>query len=260
MLKAWIEWKKLCLLDPCSTETQEKLHSFAKARFTGLLRRYSKDIKPLEHHASWHLFETHMMVKTTKQGKRYKDWLFARVASSNDDTLNIVQGGASLIMRDVVREFLHRECQQLDMLSLDEPLLNSKESSVTLLDLLPAQIDPFSEIYLHEYESLAHEHAEEFLEDMSERERIILIARHIGISLAHPRVEAITNCKKSILNRSYRGLMTRIADHLRARYNDDDTESILTLSLMTIHRMALGLIEQAKIKKSYTELFMLLAS
>ena len=111
MLNHWVEWKELCAADLCSDTARQALREFAFLRFRKFAYQYAHRTNTGGTGAlvpdagdAWHLFETHLAVKTTKQGKRYKDWLFDRVRSTKDPPLDVVQGGASLMMRDVVRE------------------------------------------------------------------------------------------------------------------------------------------------------------
>ncbi|MFO7870164.1 MAG: hypothetical protein R6V03_01880 [Kiritimatiellia bacterium] len=258
-LDAWIEWKKLCALNLCSTSAQVVLKTFAAFRFTKLMERYRAyaDGPSSAPENPWHLLETHMTVKNTRGGKRLKDWLFARVKSSSDNALDVIQGGASLIMRDVAREYLRRECARPRTVSLDRPLPGRGTSSVTILDVLASGLDPSYETCLREYEDLARRHAGDFLRDMSRRERVALTAKRLGISLADSAVTKTAGCRKSVLFTAYRDLLARIASHLGAKYSADGAESVLTLTLMTLEEAASKVISRAKSEKSFSELFLL---
>jgi hypothetical protein len=196
-------------------------------------------------------------VKNTQRGKRYKDWLFVRTQVSCDPPLDVIQGGASLIMRDVVRDFLRREQPFRHTTSLDAPLAIGEGARVTLLDMLAAELDPVSQLCLHEYEALADGHAGDILSDLTVRERIALLAKELRISLAHPFVEEMAGCKKSVLNDAYRGFLVRIASRLRARYPDDGAESVLTLTLMTLRRVSEEVVRTARSENPFAPLFML---
>lgn len=257
-----MEWKKFCALDLCSEEAQNRLREFAFLRFRNLASRYAhrtsvKDTRSLapEKKDSWHLFETHMTVKTTQQGKRYKDWLFARTIRSDDPALDVIQGGASLIMRQVVRDFLRQEFPPKNIVSLHSPLSNNIGGSFTLEDLLPVDIDPSSEAALREYEKLAEVHADNFFENMTRRERLALLAREIGISLTHKTIEKIAGCRKSMLNAAYQDFMRRIAARLRTEYRDDDNESVLQLALMTVGNVKKSVLDWGKSENACAELF-----
>ena len=256
MLEAWTEWKTRCALDLCSDPSQGKLQSFARSRFERFLRHYSGESNLSLHSNPWHLFETHVTIKNTRQGKRYKDWLFARVQSSPDDPLDVIQGGASLIMRDVTRALLRSESAPRNFTSLNKPIADSDGSPVTLLDVLSSEADPVSEICRREYAEIATKHASEILRAMSRREQIVVVAKQIGLSLAHNTVEELAGCKKSVLSTAYRDLLVRIASAVKAQYQDDeDPECILSLSLMIIQQVSALAFKWAKSEKALSQLF-----
>lgn len=237
MLKAWAQWKKRCALDLCSDHAQRMLRAFAGSRFMRCLERCPTAQDSPAHESPWHLFETYATVTATRGGKRYKDWIFARERTSGRDPLSAIEGGASLIMRDAVREFVRAECSPRGILSLDRPIGCGDAGSVTLLDLLPAQMDPASEVALREYERLAREHARELFPGLSGRERIVLAAKEAGLSLAHGSVEEAAGCRKSCLNTAYHDLLARICMFIKTEYSGDDPESVLTLALMTVREL-----------------------
>jgi hypothetical protein len=192
-------------------------------------------------------------VKTTREGKRYKDWLFARVDTAADSPIDVIQGGASLIMRDVVRDYIRTEHPPSNTDSLDEPLL--KGESITLLDLLPAQPDPASDVCLREYECLAAGHADELLPAISGRERAAIAAKSLGIPLNHPEVEKAANCRKTALNKAYNFFVVRTASHVRDRYPGEDPECVLTLALFTVRHIAQAILSKINAESPLHPLF-----
>ncbi|MFC1497234.1 hypothetical protein ACFLS1_02010 [Verrucomicrobiota bacterium] len=260
MISHWIEWKEKCALALCSEEIQEQLRQFAFLRFRKLAFQYvhrtsvgnGQALVPDKKDA-WHMFETHLVVKTTKQGKRYKDWLFARTRCSDDAPIDVIQGGASLIMRDVVREHLRREYSPNNMVSFNKPL--SAEGTFTLEDLLPGDIDPSCEAELHEYEELAERHAKDVFRDMEQRERVAFLAKDIGVSLADKAIIQLAGCKKSVLNTAYHNFMKKIASKLINEYPDDGHESVLRLTMMTISNIKENVWNWGKSEKACAHLF-----
>lgn len=158
-------------------------------------------------------------------------------------------------MRDAVREFVSAECSPRNTLSLDRSIAGGEGGTITLLDILPARVDPLSLVCLREYEQLARKRAREFVEDMSDRERIAFIAKESGLSLAHESVEEAAGCRKSVLSTAYRNAVARIVERLRIDYPDDDRESVLVLALMTIKELTAVLAEHGSADSSYTRLF-----
>lgn len=265
MLHSWMEWKKICALGLCSEETQSRLRKFGSVRFRKFLSQYATGTSvrstyhvDLDAEDAWHLLETRLMINTTKRGKRYKDWLFARVKYSDDPPIDVIQGGASLIMRDAVREFLKREFSPRNTVSLSMPLAEGESGgTLTLEDLLPGDADPSCQAALREYEELAREHAKAAFGEMSRRERLAITAREIGVSLAHSLIEKAAGCRKSVLNSSYHGFMRRTAERLKAEYPDDDNESVLWLTLITINNVKKSVLEWAKSENACAGFFLL---
>ena len=256
MWEAWREWKQQCAVARCSTETQAKLLAFGGARFQLYIRRYSAGRHVSPPAEPWHLFESRVTVNRTRQGKRYKDWLFARVRASETAPLDVVQAGASLIMRDATRDFLRREGTRHGVLSLDRPMGHDRDSTMTLVDLLPAALDPVSEVCLREYGVLAARHAHEFVESLSQREHVALIAKRLGLSLADPVVEESAGCKRTVLSTTFHDFVARVARRLRAVYEGEEVESVLTLALLTLQQVSGQAVEQARAQKRFGQLFL----
>ncbi|MFH0953683.1 MAG: hypothetical protein V1873_05090 [Verrucomicrobiota bacterium] len=240
----WLEWRERCALALCSAGAQSALMGFAAMHFSRLTRHYATrtnapDQPPqLSGRETWHLFETHLAVRHNREGKRYKDWLFARLAGTADDELDVVAGGAALLMRDVVREHLRNEHSAQGVVSLSAPLAETGSASLTVEDLLPGTIDTADEVAKHEFEHLALGHAGEFFRDMDHREKVAVLAKSLGLSLADPAVEEVAGCRKSVLNTSYRGALERLAADLRRQYEEDDMQSVRILVLMTFEAVA----------------------
>lgn len=241
ILGCWIEWKRFCALGLCSEQVQEQLREFACSRFRKFVRQYfdrtgCTDARPLDHDErdAWHLFEAHLVVKATKRGKCYKDWLFARAQCSNDPALDVIQGGATLIMRDVVREFLKQHVQPWNVISMDRPLVSGGDDSLTLHDLLPCVVDPSSEAAMREYEQLATDRGNRVFCDMTRRERVAVLAKATGVSLSHKAVLRAAGSRKSVLNTVYHALMENLASAIKLDFPDDDSASVLALTLMVV--------------------------
>lgn len=241
MLAAWVEWKQQCALDRCGEHTRAALCKFAWQRFRLYATRYAGstnapagEVPVPEGRDAWHLFESHMAVKSTREGRRYKDWLFARTRHSADSDLDVVQGGATLIMRDVVRNHLAAECTPRHTVSIDREYAGAGGCTLTLADLLRSGSDPAAEAAEGEYRRLAWNYARDTFNDTLPRERVALLARAIGLPLSHPAVTAAAGCGKSVLCAAYQALITRVAERLAATYHDEDRASVMHLALMTI--------------------------
>ena len=237
---SWTEWKDRCAIGLCTGAVQSELRNFAAVHFALYLQRYSYRTNAqggqsdLADGDPWHLFEAHLAVRNTRQGKKYKEWLFARLPGAERDDLEALAGGAALLLRDVAREHLRREYAPCDTISLNSPMSGVDESGMTLEDLLPGSIDPVDEVATREFERLAAGHALEFFARMGQRERIAFLAKDLGISLAHAEVEKAAGCRKSVLSQSYQTFIMNAAVEMKERYSAEDSESVRVLTLMTL--------------------------
>jgi hypothetical protein len=258
----WSEWKRQCAVALCAPATQTALREFALARFGTYLQRYGKRFaagparSPVSAAEAWHLFETRLVVPNPRGGKRYKDWLFARIRDSADDPLDVVQGGATLIMRGVVRDHLCSETSPHGAQSLHAPLAGGG-LSLTLEDILPSDLDTAGEVEQREFKRLAAQHAGDFFDDMTPRERVALLARHLGISLAHPAVTQAAGCAKSMVNDALHSFVRRVTERLTVDYANDDKESVRILCLLALESTCERVAGWGFSEKSVRSLFLL---
>jgi hypothetical protein len=259
-LQFWVEWKQRCALGLCSQETICGLRRFAEIRFRHFLRKYVHRTN-LGHDQSlpvatdaWHLFETHLTLKTSGQGKQYKDWLFARLQNSSDPPLAVIQGGATLLMRDVVREHLRKEFSPSTVQSLNQPCVN-EGFEFTLEDLLPGRLDPAREAEQREFEKLARVGANTFFEQMNQRERIGFLAKQLDIPLAHPAVQTAAGCGKSMVHAAFRDAVIRLAARLHTDFAQDDPGAVRCLTVMTLGEINTLVLDWANSEKTCVSLF-----
>jgi len=203
----------------------------------------------------WHLFESHAAATSTREGKRYKDWIFSRTEQASDPPAGVIEAGGSLILRSVVREHLRTEFLSRDVVSLNTPVKGGDGESLTLEDLLPGSPDPADEVAAREYAALAGKHARHAFDDMPWRERVALLAKHMGLSLSCDRVLKAAGCGKSVLSVTYRESVQRIGLDLRARYPQDDEASVLALAMMTMDHLKKRIFSWGKSEKGCSDLF-----
>lgn len=228
----WLEWKRVCALGGCSDPARDHLQRFAHHRFlrcverlrggrwSGVVGRLQQDIQPSE---AWHLFESHLEIRNTRGGKRYKDWLFARLAGSEDAPQAVLEGGASLIIRDVVREHLRREWQAGGHLSLEAPVRYGDDGEgPTLRDLLPATEDALGVVARREYTALAAALAERTFDALPLRTRVSVLAKTLELNLHDPRVLTAAQCGKSVLNEQYATYRRELRARVECEFADED--------------------------------------
>ena len=242
-LSDWQEWGQRCACERCEPETQQALMAFAAARFHRYLRRYASMTSLREVAAAapsareaWQRFESYLALSAEDGVKARKAWLFERVSREGTRLLDAIQGGATLIMRDVVRDYLRRECPRPATLSLDAPVTGGGQD-VTLAELLPDALNVHETPEWREAHPLAETISRHCFPVCSVRERIALLARHCGLSLAHPEVTRLAGCGKSVLYDSYRGVLLRLAEAAKREICDEDPELLLAVTLMAVDRL-----------------------
>ncbi len=218
----WREWKARCALALCAPAAQEALRDFVARRtrtYLAASRARGGPAEDPDEREAWHGFETYFVLNRRRSGKSYKDWLFARgtdPAAPGAPTLPALESGASLLLRDVVRERLRRERAPARVRSLQEPVAGAGQAvAVTLEDLLPGGFDTVREVDRRELERLAMRLADTVLAGLSRRERIALLARERGLSCAHPAVCKAAGCGKTALAEAYHSALQAVAGHVR---------------------------------------------
>lgn len=242
-LKDWTEWKILCARKLCSEDVQTRLGSFAQSRFGIQLQRQVFTTNLQDNDAlrqlpsaddAWHQFESFAALKQTREGKRYKDWIFARVEGGKGLPLDIIQSGATLIMRSVVRAHLKAEYTPRMTVSMDQPLGNSE---LTMGDLLPGKVAPVDEVAANEYNLLAKEHVENLFKELSYRERIGLLAKFNGVALDNEKVLKAAGCGKSILNQVVRDMLAKLREDIKREYCDDGYDAITAFTILVVQEL-----------------------
>lgn len=214
----WREWRERCALGRCGAATTAALRGFAWLRFSHYLvhavgEERARGCLP-DAAACWHLFETHLTVARPRSGRRYKEWLFARLEGARDAPLAVICGGASLVLRSVVRDFLLREGPIPALLSLDAPVGDGEGPS--LAELLPAP--PEDADGDAELRPLAINLADRHFDALPRRERILLLARILGVSLGHPLLLSLLDLGQSRAFEIWRGSFQRLAQRVCQEY------------------------------------------
>jgi hypothetical protein len=226
--QVWLAWKKACAADLCTAEQRSALQKFGTHRFCHFLARYASSftghsgpvMKVAEARDAWHLLESYCQINTTRQGKRYKDWLLNR---QNDDSamptwLASVESGATLLMRDVVRDYLRSEHAASFMTSMQRPLAGE---TFTLEDLLPDAIEPADEISRREWAALARDQAMGFLPTLTKREAMVVWARGHEIALTDPRLQDWAGSRTSTLHKDHRDSVARLGRMVKKAYPEE---------------------------------------
>lgn len=241
LFKYWCEWKQFCALDLCSEPARQALTHFGSTRFSNCLRKYLS-LTNLTHPDGampgagdcWHLFESFLQIKSNKGGKRYKDWLFHRAKIGRGSQESLLASGASLLMRDVVRDYLRKEFPNKRNRSLQVPTIGTGTDTVTLEDLIPGAADPADEAGLAELEEIAKGQARDCFDGLDRRFKIAMAARGKCLSLSDPVVERAAGCTKSTIYLSLRAGVEGLVRGLQREFNGEDPETVRLLMVLVL--------------------------
>ncbi len=219
-VQAWTQWRRRCAVGLCDPPVREALHRFAFrrarswcTRLGGAARGFTVPAGP----DAWHRLETHMTVVRSRRGAPYKQWLFARAEGlCGGDFLNAVQGGATLLLRDVLREWMRQEAAAPAVVSLEAPLPNLR--GLCLLDLLPADADPAGKAAERDLEEIGRREAAEAWAQAGRPARVGLCLRAAGLPLYGQHPEKLAGCGKSRIYAEVQQFVRRLADDLRRRH------------------------------------------
>jgi len=256
-LDQWREWHTQCAAARCQAATREALCLFGWLRFKHYARivggpAIASNALP-DAAGCWHLVETRLATGRTRRDKRYKDWLFDR-AGGTTATLDAVQGGASLLLRDVVRDFLRREGPRAHQVSLDAPVGEGGQGP-TLADLLPDE--PDAAVDRRDLARLARPLAQTFLARLPERDRLIVLARHLGVPLYHPAVESMAGVRKSRVAGIWQDVFRRLAAWVNERQGGEDRAARLAISLLAATELETLIFSWGRLEKTAAALFKL---
>jgi len=254
---AWLQWHARCALARCDAEPAGILRQFAWTRSVSLIHRLGTLAEGLAAPAAreaWHLFEVHLVTGRTREGKRYKEWLFARAAGQTGAVrVDTIQGGATLILRDVVRETIRREVRPIGMCSIDAPVHGTE--GLTLADLVAGGSSPADDAAAREIEVLAQRTAERMFGLASRRVRIGLCLRELGLSLDGPAVERAAGCCKSSLHTAVRAFTVDLAAAVRDAHPSEvpgTAHAIAARAVQILREMAR---EWGRLEKSLARFF-----
>jgi hypothetical protein len=237
-MKPWTEWKERCAARLCSPASRAALQSFGGQRFRTLAQRCMHTINisdvslvTLSDPDAWHLLEVHMTLPDAIHGKAYKEWLFARTAGSHDTPFDVVQGGATLLMRSAVREHLRREHLPSTHVSANQPPPSQATTEPRCEEWLPGPLDTRDTVEYRELQSLAAQHADRLFAALPRRLKMTLAARACQLPLSTPGLLELAGCQRSALQTAYREFAERLFDQLRECYRGDDRDTVSDLAV-----------------------------
>lgn len=263
-VEGWTTWKEFCALKFCPEATQQALKIFAYSRFKKFTDAFASTTNASDSRSrtvpaddAWHYFESGLRLRDSREGKSYKSWLFYRAGLESEPTLDRIQGGATLLMRDIVREYLRAEFSDRRMTSIDNPLNATKDQAFTLHDLIPAPLDTLNEVEIRELTSMAIVEAKTVFDGLSYAERVALLARELNLPFSHPAVMRAAHRDRCTLITAYDAARTRLADHVRFKHNREEMETLARLTAITFTNLKELSILWGKLDKQCAKLFLL---
>ena len=253
-LEHWQMWRKRCALARCTASVSQDLQGFAFSRFQRYLQKIGQSHAVPKAPDAWHAFESHLVLGRSRPSKAWKEWLFAR--GGEPPTLDRIQGGATLIMRDVVREHLRREHAPGWIRSLDAPIASDTGSDTTSPsrgDLLPDSHDPIAAIEEQELQVLATTIFPHVANLLSPRQRIALITHHKGKALSHPSVMRAAQCGKSSLCNALHQALQRLAQLLQDGLPQETAATRITIASLLIEKITANLLKS--LETQHADLF-----
>lgn len=243
-MKPWTEWKERCAVALCSADTQHTLLAFGGMRFRTLAQRCLSHVNVddvekvmLPDRDAWHLLETHMTLSRSSNGKAYKAWLFDRTAGTPDSPFDVVQGGATLLMRWVVREHLRQEYSPADHVSANRTRASDEGAPIEEA-WLPADSNTHDAIAQREIEHIAMQEATACFDRLAERARLIVAARRMHIPFTSPPLLALANCSNSAMSYTFRKEMSQLLKQIATDYTGEDRATQVEIALLTFDGLA----------------------
>ena len=251
----WQEWRRRCAALRCETTTRTALREFAARRFLRYARAALGDneVQPQipAPEACWHLLESELAAGRLRSGKRYKEWLFARLEGSRDAPIDVIQGGASLLMRTVVRNWALREARQRRSCALEAPI-GGRGSDLTLADLLPAAADDPEDA---ELDRLAAAEARRLFDALPEKTRRVVLAKQLGLPLYGPNLLAQLGASRSGVSVIWRGVFHTLARQVAKNYPQEPRAWQLRLCLLAAQQLDPLIFRWGSLEKSARGLF-----
>ncbi|MEI6970438.1 MAG: hypothetical protein WCL44_02890 [bacterium] len=261
-LDQWLAWRDKGALALCPSAMQTALQTFVHGRFCRYARQYAPAFSAdgaasLPQQDCWHWFETYFQLHPNRQGRSYKEWLFARRGGGNSMTIaDDVESGVSLLLRDVVRDYLRREHSNSRVFSLDAGAGAGEDgAALSVKDLLPDELDTTDEVERREFEEIAAGLADSVIGALGYRERLALLGREVGLSLANPVILRLAGCGKSILAVAHRSALKIVAGCVAGAFPDEPEETKATLTVAVFDIVKGRLVAWAKSEESISCLF-----
>ena len=257
-MEYWSQWRERCASQLCDAPARDLLQGFVATRFNRFIQRIGFAVKNVRGAGlvpasqCMHLLESFIAVGQHKKGKAYKNWLFTRAPETQ---VGAVEGGVTVLIRDVVRDYVRKEFSPIFMCSMEDLTAGMRGRGLTIDDLISVGPAPDEAVAAREVKELAVEGAHAFVERVDHRTRVALVARELGLSLADPLVLDIAGCRKSALNDSHQKLCQHVCAVLKKRFPREHPGVVRQLVAATLCEVSRAIMDSACGKPPYARLF-----
>lgn len=238
-LENWQQWKAKCALGLCDKTVKRELRGFVSAKFTHFVRMYTDSeraqapaVSMMPAAEAWHRFETHFRLHHSPAGKSFKAWLFTRKNTRGYSVRETVEAGATLLVRDVVREYLRREYSDPRMVSYSEGTggISPDDQPLSVVELLPCQSDTTMMVEERDLDELARMESLAAFAQLDRKQRVALLVHQAGLSLGHPMAIKAAKCSGATMYNAFRSTLAGIAALARSRYAREEPTVQATLA------------------------------
>lgn len=262
---SWEEWKKLCAIDKCGIDAMDNLGTYGSEVFSRLWRKFNPDIGlPFESKQDcWRHFESYMHTTSGNTGKRWKDWLFEKAESSNDDFVTVLEKVVYDCMRTVVIKLCSNEGQfkafiaKVRLTHLDAPLSPLGDSHATIGATVSAPDDTRQNAAWNQLCGMAREVANDLFLTLDRKSRAALLADHLKISLGESAVEKLAGAKKTTLYSRLKETEQQAEATLQKKYSTEDPSTLQDLLHLTKEALGAASFRWGKSEKLAEPLFTL---
>lgn len=245
----------------CRDEHHAALKDFAQV----MCRCYAAAEDPdfaVDADLSRQVFETHMQACSGATGKRWKDWLFARVEMHDDDPLTLLETGAALCVRTATRALVAREGHSKPKeagvfpIFMDAAMDPCEKGGATVGDRLGLtdSLDPAGLGQWRDLCASAACEARKVCDGLSERQRIAMAAWSLDLSRANPAVTRAAGCGRQAVYDAWQAVAATAKDVAQARVSDG-AELADAYANLLLHNIGDQCVEWARAEKRCRALF-----
>jgi len=276
-LSDWIQWHKLCDLDQCNPDVQERLGAYARAVFVQMTRSVLKtnnlplDLLPDQAGSKnedekgltcWAYIQNYLLTKRhNNTGKTYKyyicDYAFKQTKDAYHKTL---RKGFKIQVRNVVcvyfsedRKALKRD-NSVKLLTLDQTIGETGEKTIadTLKNsdfITTSLLASLSDSEYNDFREIAEKEGSAIFCELGDREQYAIWAGINGLSLATPQLLKQVDCKKSQLYEARKNVEKIVDTHLKAHFPNETPESLYMLKVFIADKLEREIILWEKSEK-----------